>query len=369
MALLGAIASECRCDGCCDSKPFEPPWPPSPPPPSPPPPPKSPSPCPPPTPPSLPSPSPQPPSPPPPVPPPPLLPPLPPQPPGMPIPPSSPPFPPGFAPRPPPQAPPPSPPPPSSPPSPPPPSPPPPSPPPSPPPPLPPPPSPPPPSPPPLPPPPSPPPPSPPPPSPPPPLRTVYIGAGPTDEYRTIGDALLQVSERFQGEDVVVSLSAGEHSVSGLVLDANLKLARLEITADSDAFISSNAPTLLEVRAGAPPVMLRGLGLDGQVRIESSTEFVDCSFDSASVRRGRQLQAGKDVRALLVLSGQVLISDTVFNNLLGGAIEVRGGTLVVHTSTFTSNRAKRGGSVLVTGGKMTVGNSTFTDNKATDDKG
>eukprot|EP00964_Phaeocystis_antarctica_P068557 scaffold41526_cov62-Phaeocystis_antarctica.AAC.1 len=39
IALLGAIASECRCDGCCDSKPFEPPSPPSPPPPSPPPPP------------------------------------------------------------------------------------------------------------------------------------------------------------------------------------------------------------------------------------------------------------------------------------------------------------------------------------------
>ena len=153
------------------------------------------------------------------------------------------------------------------------------------------------------------------------------------------------------------------------MLDANLKLARLEITADSDAFILSNAPTLLEVRAGAPPVMLRGLGLDGQVRIESSTEFVDCSFDSASVRQGRQLQAGKDVRALLVLSGQVLISDTVFNNLLGGAIEVSGGTVVVHTSTFKSNRAERGGSLLVTGGKVSVGDSTFTDNKATDDKG
>ena len=164
-------------------------------------------------------------------------------------------------------------------------------------------------------------------------------------------------------------LSAGEHSVSGLVLDANLKLARLEITGDSNAFISSNASTLLEVRAGAPPVMLRGLGLDGQVRVESSTEFAGCRFDGASVRRGRQLQAGKDVRALLVLSGHVVISDTVFKDLLGGAIEVSGGTLVVHTSTFTSNRAKRGGSVLVTGGKMTVGNSTFTDNKATDDKG
>lgn len=168
---------------------------------------------------------------------------------------------------------------------------------------------------------------------------------------------------------MVVRLSAGEHSVSGLVLDANLKLARLEITGDSNAFISSNASTLLEVRAGAPPVMLRGLGLDGQVRIESSTEFAGCRFDSASVRRGRQLQAGKDVRALLVLSGHVVISDTVFKDLLGGAIEVSGGTLVVHTSTFTSNRAKRGGSLLVTGGKMTVGNSTFTDNKATDDKG
>ena len=162
-------------------------------------------------------------------------------------------------------------------------------------------------------------------------------------------------------------LSAGEHIVNGLVLDASLTLSRLEIissNASGRTFISSNASTL-EVRAGAPPVMLQGLEFDGQVRIESSTEFVDCRFGSASVRRGRRLKAGTEVRALLVSNGHVSISDTVFEDLLGGAIKVSGGSLAVHNSTFRSNRAESGGAMLVTGGKVTVGNSTFMDNKAT----
>ena len=160
-------------------------------------------------------------------------------------------------------------------------------------------------------------------------------------------------------------LSAGEHSVGGLVLDADLKLARLEITADSDAFISSNASTLLEVRAGAPPVMLQGLEFDGQVRIESSTEFAGCRFGSISVRRGRRLKAGTEVRALLVSHGHASISDTIFEDLLSGAIEVSGGSLAVHTSVFQNNEAESGGALLVTGGKVNIGNSTFTGNKAT----
>ena len=172
----------------------------------------------------------------------------------------------------------------------------------------------------------------------------------------------------FQGEDVVMRLSDGTHNVNGLVLDASLTLSRLDIissNASGHAFISSNASTLLEVRAGAPPVMLQGLEFDGQVRIESSTEFAGCHFGSTSVRQGRRLQAGTEVRALLVSNGYVSISDTVFEDLLGGAIVVSGGSLAVHTSTFRSNRAESGGALLVTGGKVTVRNSTFTDNEAT----
>ena len=176
----------------------------------------------------------------------------------------------------------------------------------------------------------------------------------------------------FQGEDVVMRLSFGEHIVSGLVIDANLTLSRLDIISSDAfgrAFISSSASTLLEVRAGAPPVMLQGLEFDGQVRIESSTEFVGCRFGSTSVRQGRRLQAGTEVRALLVSNGHVSISDTVFEGLLGGAIKVSGGSLAVHTSVFQNNSAESGGALLVTGGKVAVRNSTFTDNKATDNEG
>jgi len=176
----------------------------------------------------------------------------------------------------------------------------------------------------------------------------------------------------FQGEDVVMRLSFGEHIVSGLVIDANLTLSRLDIISSDAfgrAFISSSASTLLEVRAGAPPVMLQGLEFEGQVRIESSTEFAGCRFGSASVRRGRRLKASTEVRALLVLGGHVSISDTVFEGLLGGAIKVSGGSLAVHTSVFQNNSAESGGALLVTGGKVAVRNSTFTDNKATDNEG
>eukprot|EP00964_Phaeocystis_antarctica_P096526 scaffold62823_cov67-Phaeocystis_antarctica.AAC.3 len=163
-------------------------------------------------------------------------------------------------------------------------------------------------------------------------------------------------------------LSDGTHNVNGLVLDASLTLSRLEIISSNAfgrAFISSNTSTLLEVRAGAPPVMLQGLEFDGQVRIESSTEFVGCRFGSTSVRRGRRLQAGTEVRALLVSNGYVSISDTVFEDLLGGAIKVSGGSLAVHTSVFQNNSAESGGALLVTGGKVTVRNSTFTASQGT----
>ena len=164
-------------------------------------------------------------------------------------------------------------------------------------------------------------------------------------------------------------LSDGTHNVNGLVLDASLTLSRLDIISSNafgHAFISSNASTLLEVRAGAPPVMLQGLEFDGQVRIESSTEFAGCHFGSTSVRQGRRLQAGMEVRALVISNGHVSISDTDFEDLMGGAIEVSGGSLAVHTSVFKDNQAERGGALLITGGRVVVDNSNFIDNHATD---
>ena len=171
-----------------------------------------------------------------------------------------------------------------------------------------------------------------------------------------------------QIKELRMRLSAGEHDVSGLVLDANLTFSRLEIIAASDAFVSSNGPTLLEVHAGAPPVKLQGLNFtNGRVIIEGGTvEIADCRFVRPLVqaRVRRRLKAGTDVRALLVSGGYVSISDTVFEDLLDGAIEVSNGSLAVHTSVFQNNEAESGGALLVTGGKVVVGSSTFTDNKA-----
>lgn len=188
-------------------------------------------------------------------------------------------------------------------------------------------------------------------------------------DYGTIDEALASVTERFPGKELVMRLSAGTHVVGGLVLDANLTLGSLEITAASDAstMISSSVSTLLKLRAGAPPLKLQGLELDGQVVIEGGTaEIEGCRFGSESARRQRRLAAGTELRALLISDGQVLISNAVFEGLLGGAIEVSGGTLAVHNSTFDSNQAESGGALLVTGGNVHVNTSMFKDNKVTD---
>jgi predicted outer membrane repeat protein len=193
--------------------------------------------------------------------------------------------------------------------------------------------------------------------------------------HKTIKEALASVQIDHPGKEVVMRLSAGEHIVDGLVFDASLTLSRLEIIAASGgAIILSNASTLLEVRAGSPPVKLQGLELDGQVVIEGGTveapvEIAGCRFRSSSTRPGRRLAARATMRALLVWGGHVSILDTFFEDLLGGAIEVSGGTLAVHASVFARNEAERGSALLITGGKVVVDNSNFTDNRATDEIG
>ena len=173
----------------------------------------------------------------------------------------------------------------------------------------------------------------------------------------------------FAGKELVMKLSAGTHVVGALVLDANLKLGSLEITTASDAstIISSSVSTLLKVLAGAPPIKLQRLELDGQVLVEGGTaEITGCRFGSASASRRRRLEVGTEARALLISDGQVSVSETIFEGLLGGAIKVSGGTLAVHNSTFESNQAESGGALLVTGGEVRVHTSKFKDNKITD---
>ena len=176
------------------------------------------------------------------------------------------------------------------------------------------------------------------------------------------------VEETFSGRELVLRLSAGTHVVGGLVLDANLTLSRLEITAASDAstMISSSVPALLELRAGAPPVKLQGLELNGQILIEGgAAEIEGCRFGSKRGSRRRRLEAGTYARALLISHGHLSISSAVFEGLLGGAIEVRGGTLAVHNSTFDSNEAESGGALLVSGGDVLIQTSVFNHNKVT----
>lgn len=176
-----------------------------------------------------------------------------------------------------------------------------------------------------------------------------------------VGDTLLE-------REFTLMLSAGTHVVGGLVLDVSLNLSRLEITTVSDepTMISSSASSLLKLRAGAPPFKLNGLELNGQILIEGgAAEIERCRFGSERGSQRRRLEAGAYARAVLVSHGQLSISSAVFEGLLGGAIEVTGGTLAVHNSTFDSNEAESGGALLVTGGDVFIKTSVFKHNKVT----
>ena len=120
-------------------------------------------------------------------------------------------------------------------------------------------------------------------------------------DYTTVHEALILVSKQFRdeytGKELQMWLAAGEHSwAGGLVLDANLTLSRLHISAASnDVLIASDASTLLAVHAGAPPLKLQGLHLSGQVRIHGGddVELLNCSFRGANVALGRRLEAAR----------------------------------------------------------------------------
>ena len=232
-------------------------------------------------------------------------------------------------------------------------------------------------------------------------------------DYTTVYEALILVSQQFRdeytGRELQVWLAAGEHSLAGgLVPDANLPLSRLQISAASNGvLITSDASTLLEVHAGAPPLKLQGLDLGGQVRIYGGddVELLNCSFRGANVAQGRRLEATRvratgtralaltlalalalalaltltltptltltlvgatGTRALLISGGHVVLDAALFEDHAAGAIAVSGGRLELRSSVLRRNEAERGGALLVTGGDVLVDNSYFAHNKATD---
>jgi len=123
------------------------------------------------------------------------------------------------------------------------------------------------------------------------------------------------------------------------------------------------------VRAGAPPVTLHGLSLGGEVRVEGGTVLLDhCHFGPSSGAGGRRLanvRSGVAARALSISGGDVVLASPVFEDCLGGAINVSGGKLRLLGGTLRRNHAARGGALIVSGGgEVELINATFEDNSA-----
>ena len=213
-------------------------------------------------------------------------------------------------------------------------------------------------------------------------------GGNSANIFANINDAINQLvlgASTVQGRPIELRLSAGKvHYMTGAILDATLTASSLDIAATTSAdgqttklVVADGAAAgqLLDVRPGAPPVNLRGLHLSGQLRIEGGNILVDyCRFGPASQNAstagsaGRRLSDGGTVaapRALNIHGGEVLLNEAVFEDCLGGAINVSGGKLRLLGGTLRRNRAECGGAILVSGtGEVEVHGATLEDNTA-----
>ena len=219
---------------------------------------------------------------------------------------------------------------------------------------------------------PSPPPPSPPQPSPPPPATPWYLTDSCTQFPCSLDDAFARLaSDARAGEPLVLHIGAGVHTLSSaVVFNASVTASSIHLFGSTGAVLAPlSHSAMLSVAAGAPPVLLQGLTLRGQVRVAGGSAarvfVLECLFDGHDSE-----SAGA---ALHVEDGFVGVNRTRFSNLSteadGGAVVVLGGRLSLANCTFVGNRARRGGAAHASGGVLLAQNTLFEANQASEDGG
>ena len=214
------------------------------------------------------------------------------------------------------------------------------------------------------------------PPSPPPPATPVAVDSTCEGTCSLLHALASARTDNHTGTPMVIHLANGTYVVGGapeFTLDGNISASEVRLVGAGGAVLVPQSPqssgdvdtvplSMLRIEAGAPPITLSGLQLQGQlvVAAEGTRVSIDsCLFNGSKARRGG---------ALAVQGGDVLIAHSRFvdNRAVegGAAVYVTGGTTALSECELLRNEVsgsdpERLGALWVTGGEVTLMSHTL----------
>jgi hypothetical protein len=146
-----------------------------------------------------------------------------------------------------------------------------------------------------------------------------------------------------QGQLLVIHLSNGTFQFGPQTLDDTFVVSEIHLVSNAGATLRSydmSAPYMLQVKASAPRLRLRGLTLRSRIVVAGGSVDADnCTFEGIST-----------------------LED-------GGAVAVMSGSLSARSSSFVSNRAIKGGAISVSSGAASLKSCRISHNVAEQDGG
>ena len=170
--------------------------------------------------------------------------------------------------------------------------------------------------------------------------------------------------QSVNGQVLILSFAAREYTLStGMLFGANTQASEVRLIGNGQTVLRSfNGTRLLTMVPGAPPVLLHGLTLLGQLVVEAGwLTMAECTLDGS--------MSLSDGGALRQIGGRVEARSTLFAHNRaggnGGAFSIDGGHALLDSCRLEGNVAGndggavhvRDGSVVLTGGTIIKGNS------------
>jgi hypothetical protein len=188
-----------------------------------------------------------------------------------------------------------------------------------------------------------------------------------TADCRFLADAFSWAVSSASGLPVALHLLNGTHTIdSGMhpgEFNASSAASALWMLGDGAAVIRTMSRPFLEVFSGAPPIVLRGMIVEGhEVR---STRLQPLPSHSCCLT---VLCAGvQDAPAISVYGATLTIEQCTFRSNAGSALHINGGDVRIRSSAFVSNGGLsivQGGAIRASAGQVLIEQSSFDGNRA-----
>ena len=180
--------------------------------------------------------------------------------------------------------------------------------------------------------------------------------------------ALIAARDTHTGLPVRIAVQGTHRLDAALVFNGTTAASYIELDGTSGATLQASTAAggiLLSIEAGAPPVRLRGLALDGQLRHtgDAALYVENCSFLATELAAHNRTALYFDG---VLEGGRVEVRETRFEGLPAGALHVLGGTVLLWDSVLSSNNATRGAAARVSGGLIAFIRCEIERNTATE---